>query len=142
MENVINSYETLFVADLSNGEDAAKATAEKFTSLIGSNGEIVEVDTWGKRRLAYLINDMSEGYYTVVTYKSAPSFIAELERQFNIDETIMRSLTVKLDFEPVAKSTVEPEATEDVQSEEAAEAPAEEVSAESTPVEEAPADAE
>ena len=106
MENVINSYETLFVADLSGGEDAAKATAEKFTNLIGSNCEIVEVDTWGKRRLAYLINDMSEGYYTVVTFKSAPSFIAELERQFNIDETIMRSLTVKLDFEPVAKAVV------------------------------------
>ncbi len=106
MENVINSYETLFVVDLSNGEEAAKATADKFAGLIGSNGEIVEVDTWGKRRLAYLINDMSEGYYTVVTFKSAPSFIAELERQFNIDETIMRSMTIKLDFEPVAKSAV------------------------------------
>lgn len=106
MENVINSYETLFIADMSNGEEAAKATVEKFTSLIGSNGEIVEADTWGKRRLAYLINDMSEGYYTVVTYKAAPSFIAELERQFNIDESIMRSLTVKLDFEPVAKKAV------------------------------------
>ena len=106
MENVINSYETLFIADISNGEEAAKATAEKFTSLIGSNGTIVEVDTWGKRRLAYLINDMSEGYYTVVTFKAAPSFIAELERQFNIDETIMRSMTVRLDFEPVAKKVV------------------------------------
>ncbi len=106
MENVINSYETLFIADISNGEEAAKATAEKFTNLIGSNGEIVEVDTWGKRRLAYLINDMSEGYYTVVTYKAAPSFIAELERQFNIDETVMRSMTIRLEFEPVAKKVV------------------------------------
>ena len=106
MENVINSYETLFIADISNGEEAAKATAEKFTSLIGSNGTIVEVDTWGKRRLAYLINDMSEGYYTVVTFKADPSFIAELERQFNIDETIMRSMTIRLDFEPVAKKVV------------------------------------
>ena len=106
MENVINSYETLFIADISNGEEAAKATAEKFTSLIGSNGTIVEVDTWGKRRLAYLINDMSEGYYTVVTFKAEPSFIAELERQFNIDETIMRSMTIRLDFEPVAKKVV------------------------------------
>ena len=111
MENVINSYETLFIADVSNGEEAAKATAEKFTSLIGSNGTIVEVDTWGKRRLAYLINDMSEGFYTVVTDKAAPSFIAELERQFNIDETIMRSMTIRLDFEPVAKKAVVVEET-------------------------------
>ena len=114
MENVINSYETLFIADISSGEEAAKATAEKFTSLIGSNGTIVEVDTWGKRRLAYLINDMSEGYYTVVTYKAAPSFIAELERQFNIDETIMRSMTIRLDFEPVAKKVVVEEVVEEV----------------------------
>ncbi len=115
MENVINSYETLFIADISNGEDAAKATADKFTSLIASNGEIVEVDTWGKRRLAYLINDMSEGYYTVVTFKAVPSFIAELERQFNIDETIMRSMTIRLEHEAVAKKVVVEEVVETVE---------------------------
>lgn len=107
MENVINSYETLFITDISNGEEAAKETVEKFTSLIASNGEIVEVDTWGKRRLAYLINDMSEGYYTVVTFKAVPSFVSELERQFNIDEKVMRSMTIRLEHEAVAKKVVE-----------------------------------
>ena len=102
MENIINSYETLFITDLSNGEEATKATVNKFTGLIASNGEIVEVAEWGKRRLAYPINDMSEGYYTIVTHKSPASFLAELDRVFNIDESIMRSMTVKLDFEPVA----------------------------------------
>ena len=84
--------------------------------MIASNGEIIEVAQWGKRRLAYPINDMPEGYYTVVTHKSAPSFLAELDRLFNIDETIMRSMTVKLDFEPVAtvKEEVIEEATEEV----------------------------
>ena len=106
MEKVINSYETLFIADVSAGEEAAKATVAKFTDIIAKNAEIVEVADWGKRRLAYLINDMSEGYYTVVTFKAEPSFIAELERQFNIDETIMRSMTIRLDFEPVAKKVV------------------------------------
>lgn len=107
MENVINSYETLFITDISNGEEAAKETVEKFTGLIASNGEIVEVDTWGKRRLAYLINDMSEGYYTVVTFKAVPSFVSELERQFNIDEKVMRSMTIRLEHEAVAKKVVE-----------------------------------
>lgn len=120
MENIINSYETLFITDVSNGDEATKATVEKFTSLIGSNGEIVEVNQWGKRRLAYPINDMNEGYYTVVTYKSSPSFMSELDRLFNIDESIMRSMTVKLDFEPVA--TVK----EEVVAEEAATAEADE----------------
>ncbi|MBE6583368.1 MAG: 30S ribosomal protein S6 [Ruminococcaceae bacterium] len=97
----MNSYETLFITDVSNGEEATKATVEKFTSLIASNGEIIEVNEWGKRRLAYPINDMPEGYYTVVTHKSAPSFLAELDRLFNIDESVMRSMTVKLEHEPV-----------------------------------------
>ena len=112
MENIVNSYETLFITDLSNGEEAAKATVDKFTGLIGSNGEIIEVAQWGKRRLAYPINDMPEGYYTVVTHKCAPSFLAELDRLFNIDESIMRSMTVKLEFEPV--KTVKEEVAEEV----------------------------
>ena len=120
MENIVNSYETLFITDLSNGEEAAKATVDKFTGLIGSNGEIIEVAQWGKRRLAYPINDMNEGFYTVVTHKSPASFLAELDRLFNIDETIMRSMTVKLEFEPVAKAEVVAE--EAVEAEEVAEA--------------------
>ena len=111
MENIINSYETLFITDISNGEEATKATVEKFTGLIGSNGEIVEVNEWGKRRLAYPINDMNEGYYTIVTHKSPADFLAELDRLFNIDESIMRSMTVKLDHEAVA--TVKEEVAEE-----------------------------
>ena len=118
MENIINSYETLFITDLSNGEEATKATVEKFTGLIGSNGEIVEIADWGKRRLAYPINDMNEGYYTVVTHKSPADFLAELDRLFNIDESIMRSMTVKLEHEPVA--AVKEEVAEEVVAEEAA----------------------
>ena len=118
MENIVNSYETLFITDLSNGEEATKATVDKFTGLIASNGEIVEVAQWGKRRLAYPINDMSEGYYTVVTFKAEASFPSELERLFNIDESIMRSIVLRLEYEAVAK----PAAAEEVVAEE--EAPA------------------
>ena len=113
MEKVINSYETLFIVDVTGGEEATKATVTKFTDIIAKNAEIVEVADWGKRRLAYPINDMPEGYYTVVTFKAEPAFPAELERLYNIDESVMRSIVVKLDFEAVAKA------------EEAVEAPAE-----------------
>ena len=111
MEKVLNSYETLFVTDLSNGEEATKATVAKFTDLIAKNGEIIEVADWGKRRLAYPINDMNEGYYTVVTFKAESSFPVELERLYNIDESIMRDIVLKLDYEPVAKAA-EPVAAE------------------------------
>ena len=113
MEKVLNSYESLFIVDLSNGEEAAKATVAKFTDLIAKNGEIIEVADWGKRRLAYPINDMNEGYYTVVTFKSEPSFPVELERLYNIDESVMRDIVLKLDYEPVAKAAAAVEAVEE-----------------------------
>ena len=108
-----NTYETLFVVNVTAGEEATKATTEKFTTLISENCEVLNVANWGKKRLAYLINDMSEGAYTVVTYKSNPSFIAELERLMNIDESVMRSLTLKLEHEPVAKAVVAEEVVEE-----------------------------
>ena len=125
MEKVMNSYESLFVVDLSNGEEAAKETVTKFTSLIAANGEIIDIADWVKRRLAYPINDMNEGYYTVVTFKAPASFIAELDRLFNIDEAVMRKLVIRLEHEPTAKPVVaEPVA---VAAEEAVEAPVAEV---------------
>ena len=115
MEKVINSYECLFIVDTTNGDDAVKAKVEKFTGKIAANAEFVEVNEWGKRRLAYLINDKSEGHYVIVTFKSAPEFIYELERKFNIDESVMRYLVTKLDYEAVAKTAeVVEEAAEEV----------------------------
>ncbi len=103
MEKVINSYECLFIVDVTKGDDVTAATVNKFTSLIEANAEVVDVAAWGKRRLAYPINDMPEGYYTVVTFKSAPEFPSECERLFNIDESVMRSMIVKLDYDAAAK---------------------------------------
>ena len=104
MEKVINTYENLFIVSLANGEAAAKETVNKFTTLIANNAEIVEVADWGKRRLAYLINDEAEGYYTVVTFKTASDFPAELDRLFNIDENVMRSMTIKLDVKAIERT--------------------------------------
>ena len=95
MAKANSSYETIFVVDLTLGEEGVKAMVEKFTSLISANGEITEVNEWGKRRLAYPINDMTDGYYVVVTFTAPAEFPAELERNYNITEGIMRSITVK-----------------------------------------------
>jgi len=124
MEKIINSYESMFIVSLANGEEAAKATVNKFTGLITANAEVIQIDEWGKRRLAYPIEDMNEGYYTVATFKSEGAFPAELQRLMNIDESVMRVMVIKLDHEPVLKAT---------------EAPAEEAAAEEAVVEEAPA---
>ena len=104
MEKVINSYESLFIVDVSKGEEVTEAAVNKFTSLIEANAEVVDVAKWGKRRLAYPINDMPEGYYVVVTFKSEPAFPAEFERLANIDEAVLRSMIVKLDYDAAEKA--------------------------------------
>ena len=118
MEKVINSYESLFIVDVTVGEEATEAPVNKFLSLIEANAEVVDVAKWGKRRLAYPINDMPEGYYVVVTFKSAPEFPSEMDRLFNIDETIMRSMIIKLDYDAAEKKAAKlatEEATEAVE---------------------------
>ena len=118
MEKVINSYECLFIVDVTVGDDATNATVNKFMSLVEANAEVVDVAKWGKRRLAYPINDMPEGYYVVVTFKSAPEFPSEMDRLFNIDETIMRSMIIKLDYDAAEKKAAKlatEEATEAVE---------------------------
>ena len=100
----MNSYETLFVVDCSNGEEAVKELVNKFTALIEANGTIESVDEWGKRRLAYPINDMNDGYYVLVNFKSEGSFTAELERVFGITEGILRSIVIRqIDDKKTAK---------------------------------------
>ena len=120
MDKVINSYETLFIVNCENGEEAVKATVDKFTGLVAENGTVESVNEWGKRRLAYPINDIPEGYYVVVNFKSEASFPAELDRIFNIDENIMRSVIVKIDPKKVAAKAAA-EAKAEVKAEEATE---------------------
>lgn len=94
MEKNIASYETLFVIDLTPGEEGVKALTEKFTSLIAANGTITEVNEWGKRRLAYPINDKNEGYYVLVKFSAPTDFPAELERIYSITDGILRSMVL------------------------------------------------
>ena len=124
MDKVINSYEVMFIADVSNGEAATEATVGKFVSLIEANAEVIDVAKWGKRRLAYPINDMPEGFYTVVTFKSEPSFPSELDRLMNIDESVMRSLVLRLEYDAAEKKAKLVEVSEPAVAEEAVAEPA------------------
>ena len=112
MEKVINSYECLFIVDVTKGETVTEATVNKFMSLIEANAEVVDVAKWGKRRLAYAINDMPEGYYVVTTFKAEPAFPCELDRLFNIDETIMRSMVIRLEYDAAEKKAAKIAAAE------------------------------
>ena len=123
MEKALNSYESMFVVSVADGEEAAKATVNKFTTLIAANAEVISIDDWGKRRMAYPIQDMNEGYYTVVTFKSNGEFPAEMERLMNIDESVLRSMVIRLEYdaaEKAAKAAVAEETAEEAVAEETA----------------------
>ena len=111
MEKKICSYETLFVISGNLAEDEIKANVEKFVNLINENGTDVDVNEWGKRRLAYPINYVTEGYYVLVSYKSEPSFPLELERVLGITEGILRYMTTTK-IEKAAKAEEAHEAPE------------------------------
>ena len=93
MEKKICSYETLFAVNGTLAEDEIKALVEKFVALISENASDVTVNEWGKRRLAYPINYITEGYYVLVTFKSEPDFPRELARVLGITEGVIRYMT-------------------------------------------------
>jgi small subunit ribosomal protein S6 len=130
----MNRYELTYIIDTAVEENARKELIEKFSELIKANGgEIEKVDeTWGKRRLAYAINDKTEGYYVLVTMKAPSDLPREIERNLEINENILRYLTIKLEEKkhsvkprPVRVAPAAPVAEAEVA--EVTEAPAEEV---------------
>ena len=95
----MNRYELTYIIDTALGETARKELIEKFSELIKQNGgEVEKVDeTWGKRRLAYAINDKPEGYYVLVTFKAPAELPREIERNMGINENVLRCLIIKLE---------------------------------------------
>ena len=90
-----NKYEVALVLSVANGDEAVNALKEKFNDLIAKNGTVENVDEWGKRRLAYPINDETEGYYIFTTVTCEPSLPAELERIAGITEGVLRIMVIR-----------------------------------------------
>lgn len=99
LKKILNSYETIFIIDATLDEETVTALKDKFTTLIEQNGELESVDEWGKRRLAYEINDRTEGFYYLVNFKADSEFPKELERQYKITEGILRTIVIRKDEE-------------------------------------------
>ncbi|MBQ2389708.1 MAG: 30S ribosomal protein S6 [Clostridia bacterium] len=90
-----SSYEVVLIFSVSQGEEATNALVEKFKNLIAENATVENVDEWGKRKLAYLIDDEAEGYYVLVNFESEADFPAELDRVTNITDGVLRSMIIK-----------------------------------------------
>ena len=97
MAKISANYEVVFIIDPAQGEEGVAALTEKFKTLVETQGTVAAIDDWGKRRLAYPINDMAEGYYVLMNFESKPEFPAELERVMKITEGVMRCLTTAVE---------------------------------------------
>lgn len=91
----MSNYETVVVYSLKNGEEAAKELSAKFQAMMEKNGTVDSVDEWGKRKLAYLINDEESGYYVLYNHSCDTEFPAELSRKLRITDGVLRSMVIK-----------------------------------------------
>lgn len=94
MAKINANYEVVMILKPDLGEEATAALVEKFKAVIEQRGTVAEVDEWGKRHLAYPIDDINEGYYVLMTFTAEPTLPAELDRQMRINDSVMRSLII------------------------------------------------
>ena len=92
MAKTTEKYEVLYVLNPNRTEEETQAIVEKFKTLIEQNGTVDEMEEWGKRKLAYEINYLTEGYYVLVKFTSGPELPAELDRILGITDGVIRSL--------------------------------------------------
>ena len=92
MAKSVEKYELMYVLNPNLSEEDTAAIVEKFKALIESNGTVDELQEMGKRKLAYEINYLTEGYYVLVKFTCDPDFPAELDRVLGITDGVIRSL--------------------------------------------------
>ena len=97
MAKITGKYEVLYIIDPAQGEEGIAALVEKFKAMVEAEGTLTNIDEWGKRRLAYPINDLPEGYYVLMNFEANPAFPAEMERVMKITEGVMRCLTIAVE---------------------------------------------
>ena len=98
MAKINANYEAVYILDPAMNEEQIAAMVEKFKKVVEANGTVSEVEEWGKRRLAYPINDLMEGYYVLMTFTAAAAIPTELDRIFRITDGVMRSMIICKDM--------------------------------------------
>ena len=94
----MNKYESIYILSPTMEEEAIKAMIERFSNLIvAEGGEVEKIDEWGKRRLAYPIDDFKEGYYILMHFSAESDVPQELERNYKITDDIIRYMTVRME---------------------------------------------
>lgn len=97
----MNKYENVVILNAELDEEATNKLVAKFSDLINKHGKLLDTNHMGKKTLAYEINKQKYGYYVVFTFESEPDFIEELQRNYRINEKVLKFLVIRLkdDFE-------------------------------------------
>ena len=93
------NYEVMFVIDPTLDDEKKEAAVERVKEVISSEGEVVNVDVWGMRKLAYPIQKQNDGYYAVIEFKAEPTLPQELDRRLKISDDFIRHIIINKDAE-------------------------------------------
>ncbi len=91
------SYETMFIVHPEATEEEVAVAIEKIKTAIEADGKVEKVDEWGKKKLAYEIDKVREGYYVVVTFDAQAAVLEQLNHIYRITENILRGIIIKLE---------------------------------------------
>ena len=118
----MRTYETIFIVHPDVVGDALNAVIDKYKQILTDQGaDVLKVDNWGTRTLAYQVKKQSQGCYILVIFDGPPTAIAEFERRMRIDEAIIKFQTVLLEGgydAPTEPALSEEAEAEDAESEE------------------------
>ncbi len=93
----MHKYETIFIIDSLLKTEEIQSIVSKYERFISANGGHIEtVEEWGKKRLAYEIKKRQYGYYVLVRFSGPATMIKQLDREFRLNESILRSLTLRM----------------------------------------------
>jgi len=93
----INKYELMLIVNPAAEADRQAEILDRLRSTVeGAQGAVIGVDEWGKKKLQYEVKGETEGIYSVVTFKSTPQTLAEVERILGITDDVLRFMTVRL----------------------------------------------
>lgn len=93
----MNNYESVIILSTNATEEATVAFGEKMKNLISENGQLTNVEEWGRKTLAYEIKKQKEGIYILFTFEAKPDFISEFERILRLDEIVLKHIVIRKD---------------------------------------------
>jgi small subunit ribosomal protein S6 len=94
----MNNYETVFILNPVLSEDQAKDAVDKFVKVLKkASADVINIEQWGLKKMAYPINKKSTGFYNLIEFKAEGPVVDTLETEYRRDESIMRFLTTALD---------------------------------------------